>query len=143
MNPTLVSLLGLFSNNAFSAPLTGKITGTPNVAAGTYTDTLTVQWNYYVCNGVQIGPICVFYETGTTSVTVNVKLVVSQDCRISAPNVAFGSVALASQFNSVSQAVLVDCTKDSSYTIAFSSGNGGSARPLAHHVRRRRPQPPI
>jgi spore coat protein U-like protein len=129
MNPTLVTLLGLFNNNAFNAPLYGRITGTPNVAAGTYTDTLTVQWDYYICNGVQIGHLCVFYETGTRTVTVNVKLVVSQDCRISAPNVVFGNVALVSQFQSVSQAVLVDCTKDSSYKVSFSTGNSGSARP--------------
>ncbi len=129
MNATLVSLLGLFSNNSFSAPLHGKITGTPNIAAGTYTDTLTIQWDYYICNGIQIGQLCVFYETGTRTVTVNVKLVVSQDCRISAPNVSFGSVALVSQFPSVSQAVLVDCTKNSSYKVSFSTGNSGSARP--------------
>jgi len=129
MNATLVSLLGLFSNNSFSAPLHGKITGTPNIAAGTYTDTLTIQWNYYICNGIQIGQLCVFYETGTRTVTVNVKLIVSQDCRISAPNVSFGSAALVSQFQSVSQAVLVDCTKDSSYKVSFSTGNSGSARP--------------
>lgn len=129
MNPTLVSLLGLFGNNSFSAPLHGKITGTPNVAAGTYTDTLTIQWDYYICNGIQIGPLCVFYETGTRTITVNVKLIVSQDCRISAPNVSFGSAALVSQFQSVAQAVLVDCTKNSSYKVSFSTGNGGSARP--------------
>jgi spore coat protein U-like protein len=129
MNSTLVSLLGLFNNNSFNAPIHGRITGTPNIAAGSYTDTLTVQWNWYVCNGIQIGPICVFYETGTTSITINVSLEVSKDCRISAPNVSFGSVALASQFTSVAQAVLVDCTKNSSYTVAFSNGTGGSARP--------------
>jgi spore coat protein U-like protein len=129
MNASLVSLLGLFSNNNFSAPLYGKITATPNVAAGTYTDTLTVQWNYYICNGIQVAGICVFYETGTRTVTVQVTLIVGQDCRISAPNVNFGTAALVSQFSAVSQAVLVDCTKDSSYKVSFSTGNGGSARP--------------
>lgn len=129
MNPTLVSLLGLFNNNSFNAPLYAAITGTPNVSAGTYTDTLTVQWNWYICNGVQIGQLCVFYETGNTSISVTVTLVVSQDCRINAPNVNFGSVALASQFQPVAQAVLVDCTKNSSYNVSFSNGNGGSARP--------------
>lgn len=123
------SLLSLFSGNSFTAPLYGRISSTPNIAAGTYTDTLTVQWNWYICNGVQIGPICVFYETGSATVTVNVSLVVSKDCRINAPNINFGSAALVSQFTQVAQAVLVDCTKDSSYTVSFSSGSGGSARP--------------
>jgi spore coat protein U-like protein len=129
MNPTLVSLLGLFNNNTFNAPIYAALTGTPNVSAGTYTDTLTVQWNYYVCNGIQIGQLCVFYETGTTSITINVTLEVSKDCRINAPNIVFGSVALVSQFQPVSQAVLVDCTKNSSYNVSFSKGNSGVARP--------------
>jgi spore coat protein U-like protein len=129
MNATLVSLLGLFSNNSFTAPLYAQLTGTPNVSAGTYTDTLTIQWNYYICNGVQIGAACLFYETGTKTVTATVTLVVGQDCRISAPNVSFGSVALTSQFQPISQAVLVDCTKNSSYKVAFSTGASGVARP--------------
>lgn len=129
MNSSLVSLLGLFSNNSFNAPLYAALTASPNIPAGTYTDTLTVQWNYYICNGVQIGAVCVFYETGSPSITVTVTLVVSPDCRISAPNLSFGSAALASQFQPVSQAVLVDCTKNSSYNVAFTNGGASSARP--------------
>ncbi|CAN5246202.1 spore coat U domain-containing protein [soil metagenome] len=129
MSASLLSLLGIGGASNFTAPLYAKLTASPNVAAGTYTDTLTVQWNYSICNGIQIGPICVGYEAGTTTSVITVTLVVGRDCRISAPNVSFGSAPLVTQFSQVAQAALIDCTKGSTYKVSFSSGQNGSARP--------------
>ncbi|MET0337248.1 MAG: spore coat protein U domain-containing protein [Caulobacter sp.] len=129
MNVSLLSLLGIGNMNGFNAPIYAKLSGAPNIPAGIYTDTVTVNWNYEVCNGVQIGQLCVLYETGTVTKTVTVTLEVMKDCRISAPNVSFGSVALVSQFAPVSQGVLVNCTKNASYKIGFSNGLSGVSRP--------------
>jgi spore coat protein U-like protein len=130
MSANLLSLLGLGSASAFNAPLYAKLTAAPNIAAGTYTDTLVVNWDYSICTGIQVtGLICIGSDVGKATVTVTVTLVVGADCRITAPNVSFGSAALVSQFGSVSQAALVDCTKGSAYKVSFSSGQNGSARP--------------
>jgi len=129
-NTTLLSLLNILNPNSFTPPLYAKLTAAPNIPAGTYTDTLTVQWSWRVCNGVNVaGLLCVLYETGTATATINVTLVVSADCRISAPNVSFGTAPLASQFQAVNQAVLVDCSQGSTYKVSFSSGGNGSSRP--------------
>lgn len=129
VNPTLLALLGIGSLNGFNAPIYVKLTGAPNIAAGTYTDVLTVTWDYSICNGVQVAGICVLYETGQVTKTITINLVVENDCRISAPNVSFGSAPLVSQFSQVSQGVLVNCTKDSAYKVAFSKGLGAASRP--------------
>ena len=129
LNVTFLALLGVLNGNNFTPMINLKLNGAPNISAGTYTDTLTISWSWKVCNSVQAGILCVGYETATGSSTIQVKLVVGQDCRISAPDVSFGSAPLVSQFATVSQAVLVDCTKNSAYKVSFTSGNGGSARP--------------
>lgn len=127
---TVLTLANILSPNAFSPGLYARITSSPNLPAGTYSDTLTIQWSWKVCSGLDLaGIICVGYETGTGTSTIPVTIVVSADCRISAPNIVFGSAALASQFTPVGQAVLVDCSMGSTYKVAFSSGGAGTARP--------------
>jgi spore coat protein U-like protein len=83
-----------------------------------------------VCNGLNLAGIaCAGFDQGTATTTVTITLVVGADCKINAPDVVFGTAALASQFSAVSQAVLVDCTVGSSYKVSFSSGANGSSRP--------------
>jgi spore coat protein U-like protein len=128
MSASVLALLG--SNpSSFTAPLYLKISATPNVAAGTYTDTLSIAWDYSICNGAQVAGVCVGYETGKTTATVQVTIVVTQDCRIIAPPVVFGTAPLPSGFASVSQAVAVDCSKGSTYKVAFTAGASGASRP--------------
>lgn len=128
-DPALLSLLGILSAGQFGPQLYAAPAAGANIAAGTYTDTIIVQWSWFVCHGVGVGGVCVVAETGTGVTTVGVTLTVSADCRISAPDISFGSAALASRFAPVAQAVAVDCTKGSAYAIAFTAGQAGSARP--------------
>lgn len=128
-NPALVSLLGILSAGQLNPSFYAAPLGGANVAAETYTDTLTVQWSWFVCHGVGVGGACILGETGTGTATVTVTLAVSADCRITAPNVSFGSAALASQFAPVAQAVAIDCTKGSAYSVAFTAGQAGATRP--------------
>ena len=127
-NSSLIAILGLGASN-FVPPVYARLMASPNVAEGTYTDTLTVQWDYNICNGLQVTFICLGYDSGKTTNTIIVTLSVSKDCRIDAPALDFGTAALVGQFAPVSQAVLVDCTKGATYKLSFSAGLSGSARP--------------
>lgn len=131
MNSSLLSLLGIGGGSTFQAPLFGRLLSTPNIAAGTYADTLTVKWDFAVCDGVQATPLVCLpaYTTGNPTVVINVTLVVANDCRISAPNVDFGTAALVSQFPAVTQNILVDCTKGSAPRLNFTTGSAGTTRP--------------
>jgi spore coat protein U-like protein len=130
MNSAVISLLNILSANTFTPQVYASLSASPNIPAGTYTDTISIAWSYQVCT-VSVAVVCVSTESGTGSSTIKITLVVSADCRITAPPVNFNSAPLASQFGSVSQALLVDCSLNSSYKVSFSAGTvtGGSARP--------------
>lgn len=128
-DPALLSLLTVLGSTSFVPSLYTAVTETPNVAAGTYTDTVTAAWSWRICHGIGVGGVCLFEEVGSATSTITVTLVVTQDCRIIAPPVAFGSAPLAGSFASVTQAVAVDCTKGSTYKVAFTSGASGTSRP--------------
>ncbi|MFX6334776.1 spore coat protein U domain-containing protein, partial [Acinetobacter baumannii] len=86
--------------------------------AGTYTDTIGLNWAWHLC-AAGIGPVCV-YDDGTASSSVNVTLTVLKDCFIdSAPDLSFGSAALVSAFTAVNQNIGVRCTLNATYTIGF------------------------
>lgn len=129
MDTTLLNALGLLGNYAFVPPMFVALTETPNLPAGTYTDTVIVNWSWQICRLLGVGNICVVQDQGSGTTTLTVTLTVSRDCRISAPALSFGTAPLASAFAPVAQAVAVDCTLGTSYSVAFTGGAGGSARP--------------
>jgi len=125
MSGSLLTLLG--DGSSFTAPLFARLTAAPNVPAGTYLDTLTVQWDYSVCNGVNVLTlVCLGYDTGRVTVTIQVTLVVGNDCKITAPDLSFGSAALVSQFRPMTSAVQIDCTRNAAYRIGFTAGGAGT-----------------
>lgn len=129
MDPKLLSLLGILGSTTFMPRLYAVPRAGANVAAGTYTDTLTVQWTWRVCNGVGLGGVCILSDSGTGVATITLTLVVGKDCRISAPSIDFGRAPLVGQFQEINQAVAVDCTKNAVYGVAFTNGSSGAARP--------------
>ncbi|MEG8054861.1 spore coat protein U domain-containing protein [Sphingomonas aerolata] len=125
MSGSLLAVQG--GGSSFTTPLFARLTAAPNVAAGTYSDTLTVQWDYSVCNGVNVlGVVCTGYDSGKVVVTLQVTLVVGNDCKITAPDLSFGSAALVTQFGPVTSAVQIDCTRDAVYRIGFTPGGAGT-----------------
>jgi len=126
---SLISLLGILNGANFVPTMYAATIDTPNVPAGTYTDTVRISWSWTICHGLGVGGICVLSESGSGTTDMTIKITVGNDCRISAPPLSFGTAPLASQFGSVTQAVAVDCTKDATYTVAFTSGNSGASRP--------------
>lgn len=122
-------LIGLLSGSNLQPVFHAALQGNANVAAGTYRDTLTVQWSWSLCKLVNLAGICILYETGSGVAVIDVTITVAADCRISAPPLDFGSASLVGQFAEVSQSVLVACTKGSSYAVLMTGGGNGSARP--------------
>ncbi|MGP2417172.1 Csu type fimbrial protein [Pantoea ananatis] len=123
---TLLGLLGLFNASNGTLPLYLKSTPGVNVPAGTYTDTLTLNWNYHICFVGLLG-LCV-YTDGTGTSAVQLSMVVQNDCSIDAvPDVDFGSAALPSGFSRLTSALGIRCTLNAAYTVDLSSAQASSA----------------
>ncbi|MGY2260439.1 Csu type fimbrial protein [Pseudomonas sp. SDO55104_S430] len=120
----IIDALGLLGGTVPKiVPLYFGTTIGSNVAAGVYTETLSIFWNWNYCSGIGIGAICIGRDiaSGTTSLTVN--LTVANDCTITAPNIAFGSAPVVSAFAPVTgQTINLACTKGSAYTVGLSDG---------------------
>ena len=98
-------------------------TAVNNVAAGVYTETLNVRWDWSYCTGLGVLGICLGYDTGSNKIsTLTVSMTVANDCTISAPSISFGSAPVVSAFSTVSQTVSVNCTKGSAYTVGLGDG---------------------
>jgi len=103
-------------------PLYMSTTIGSNVAAGTYTETLSIFWNWNYCSGIGIGGICLGRDINSGTTTLTVSMTVANDCTISAPNISFGSAPVVSGFSSVSGQATIACTKGSAYTVGISDG---------------------
>ena len=128
-DPSVLSVLGIMNGEDFRPQIYARIVGGANVAAGTYTDTLTVQWDWNVCRGVGLGGACILSDSGSGVAVITVTIEVSRNCRIDAPPLSFGAASLASQFAEVTQTILADCTKGTSFAVSLTSGSNNSARP--------------
>ncbi|MBD8190327.1 spore coat U domain-containing protein [Pseudomonas fluorescens] len=131
----IAQVLGLIAGpGAKTVPLyLSSITGS-NVAAGLYTETLNIAWNWNYCSGIGLGGICLGRDIGNAVATLTVSMTVTNDCQITAPNISFGSAPVVSGFTAVTgQTVNIACTKGSAYTVGLSDGQN----PLSVGGRRR------
>ncbi|WP_395611355.1 spore coat protein U domain-containing protein [Pseudomonas sp. B22129] len=101
----------------------GSITGS-NVAAGVYTEVLTLAWGWDYCIGLGVGSLCVLRDKNLAPATrtLTVTLTVTNDCQITAPAISFGSAPVISGFATVNGQASVSCTKGSSYSVGLSDG---------------------
>lgn len=120
----IIDALGLLGSTVpKTVPLYFGTTIGSNVAAGVYTETLSIFWNWNYCSGIGVGGLCLGRDinSGTTTLTVN--LTVANDCTITAPNIAFGSAPVVSAFTPVTgQTINLACTKGSAYTVGLNDG---------------------
>ncbi|KRP49524.1 Csu type fimbrial protein [Pseudomonas poae] len=120
----IAQLIGLIAGpGTKTVPLyLGSITGS-NVAAGLYSETLNIAWNWNYCSGVGFGGICLGRDIGNGSATLTVSMTVTNDCQITAPPILFGSAPVVSGFTAVTgQTINIACTKGSAYTVGLSDG---------------------
>lgn len=134
--------VGLLTNAGSRVPI-NIVTGTSaNVAAGTYTDTVTVRWSYAnICEGVlAVGGLCLGGTTSAANVmqTLIIRLTVTNDCAINAPPIQFGSKPMLNAFPVVNQNIGLLCTKGLVYTVGLSAGNNaaGGRRQMASGTNR-------
>ncbi|MBA0157328.1 spore coat U domain-containing protein [Pectobacterium versatile] len=117
---TFLGILGLFNSADGSIPIYIRTSIGNNVSAGTYTDTVTIKWDYRLCSLGALG-LCV-YEEGTTTSTLNITMNITNDCQItSAPNVSFGIAAFPADFAAVNSSLGVRCTLLGAYTVKLVS----------------------
>lgn len=99
-----------------------SITGS-NIAAGLYTEILSIAWSWDYCSSVGSGGICLVRDIGSDIASLKVSVTVTNDCQITAPAISFGGAALVSAFAPVTgQTFNIACTKGSAYTVGVSDG---------------------
>jgi spore coat protein U-like protein len=120
----IIDALGLLGSVVpKTVPLYLRTTLGSNVAAGVYSETLSIFWSWDYCSGIGIGSICVGRDISSGTTTLTVTLTVANDCTITAPNIAFGSAPVVSAFTPVTgQTVNLACTKGSAYTVGLGDG---------------------
>ncbi|MGE4053953.1 MAG: spore coat protein U domain-containing protein [Vicinamibacterales bacterium] len=133
VSETLLNLLGLFAGPSTNLPMFFTTVTGANVAAGSYTDTITIQWEWSYCEGIGLLGLCIGLDTGSGSSSFDVTMSVDNACQItSTPDVHLGQAPTASQFAPTGQSVAVVCTKNLSfYTVGLSAGDhfsGGHRR---------------
>ena len=122
---SIIDLLGLLGSPtvAKTVPIYLRTIIGSNVAAGVYSEKLSIFWNWNYCAGIGIGGICLGRDKSSGTVEVTVNLTVANDCLITAPNIAFGSAPVVSAFVPVtSQTINLACTKGSAYTVGLDDG---------------------
>jgi spore coat protein U-like protein len=116
LSPSILSLLG-------NTPLYLRTEPGANVSAGTYTDTLTLNWDWSICTGIAISGLCLGRDRGTGTSTVQISLVVTNDCRVSVPEIIFGAAAFPADFSPVNHRFQISCTKGTIYYVGIDSGD--------------------
>lgn len=129
MDGSILSLLEILNSTSFVPPMYVALLDATNVPAGTYTDTVTIRWSWRICR-VGVAGACVLADTDSgapvTTTTLTVTVTVLQDCRISAPAVSFGSVAIVSQFAAITRTVSLNCTVGSKFSVGFTKGQAAA-----------------
>nr|WP_228377252.1 spore coat U domain-containing protein [Pectobacterium parmentieri] len=117
---TVLGILGLFNSSDGTMPIYIRTSTGNNIAAGTYTDVVTIKWDYSICSlGVLFA--CIL-DRGTTTSTLNITMTITNDCQItSAPNVSFGIAAFPADFVAVNNNLGVNCTQLGAYTVKLIS----------------------
>lgn len=76
-DPALVSLLNLGSRTDFSLPISFLRLRGSGLAAGTYRDVVTVDWDWRVCDGVALlNLVCLFYSEGRARTTISLAVTI-------------------------------------------------------------------
>lgn len=123
-NNYLLGLLGILGGTAADMPMYFRTRPDTvgNIAAGTYSDTLTISWNWRVCSGIGILGVCIGRDTGSGISMVTLALEVTPDCAINAPDLDFGSAPLVGSFSPTTRTITIRCTKGESYSVGLSDG---------------------
>ena len=120
---TTLDILSLFLGLGSTLPFYVRVpVGGPNIAQGTYQDTLVFNWDINICAvGVAVCVVTSFNGTGSTTLTVTLQ--VAKACSVTATNINFGALALLSQAASQQGTVAVSCSIGEGYQLGFDNGD--------------------
>ncbi|MHC5226627.1 Csu type fimbrial protein [Ignatzschineria sp. LJL83] len=123
----LLDLLGLFGGRDIDINLYGRIHAMPGhmLNAGRYQDTVSINWRWDICPGVALTPlICIGIPSkGTGQTVLTVELIITEDCRIYADNIDFGTSPFSSTFDAKTGTIRITCTGGvENYTVGLSEG---------------------
>jgi hypothetical protein len=77
-DPVLLGLLGLGNSSDVRAPISFASFSGGGLPSGTYVDTITIDWSWRTCEGLDLlGLACVLYSTGTGRTVVTLSMVVT------------------------------------------------------------------
>lgn len=76
-DPTLLSLLTISSSTDFDLPISFLKFKGSNLAATTYRDTVVVDWDWRVCDGVSLlNAVCLLYSQGKARTTIDISMTI-------------------------------------------------------------------
>jgi len=110
---------GLLDARSWTLPIYFMTVPGQQVSAGSWLVTLNLLIDYQLC---AVGGV--YCDTGSQIPrTLQLDLTVSNDClTINAPAVNFGSAPLVENFATLSQSIILNCTKGSDFTIGIDNG---------------------
>lgn len=125
------TLLNIIGGQDVQVPLYAR-TLPANIAAGTYTDQLTLHFTGRYCR-IAVAVVCVGFEDLNSTVNLQLSLTVDRSCALTVPATHhFGTIQTLSNLTDFRLQLQVDCTLTESYQIHIDNGNhfSGSSRRL-------------
>ncbi|NLD08039.1 MAG: spore coat protein U domain-containing protein [Xanthomonadaceae bacterium] len=95
-----------------------------NLSAGVYTDTVLMKWSWRLCTAGILS--CIGWKKGEGESTITINLIVTEDCKISASDINFGSAPVTAAFSDVEGTINIICTKGTFYSAGLSKGDNFS-----------------
>ncbi|WP_213608031.1 spore coat protein U domain-containing protein [Pseudoalteromonas sp.] len=117
----LLDLLGLFGDDG-TIPIYLS-TATANVGVGSYSDSITIFWQWDYCSGIGLLGICLGRDKGSSSVIINIQLDVTASCSVKTSDVSLGMVSYLGDIHSAILPFDVNCTKQLSYQYFVDGGD--------------------
>ncbi|WP_420998434.1 spore coat U domain-containing protein [Cupriavidus sp. 30B13] len=120
----LANFLGVFGGPSKALPLYLRtLPANASIAAGTYTDTATIYWQWGYCAGIGVLGACLGRDAGGGRSAFALTLTVTNDCLIGASDIDFGAAPTVTSFAPVSGSLSLTCTKGMVFTVGLSGGN--------------------
>lgn len=123
----LLDLLGLFGGRDIDINLYGIVPfiSGHNLHAGVYREVLSINWNWDVCHGIGLLGLCILadHSKGSGATVLTVELIITEDCRIYADNIDFGTSPFSSTFDAKTGTIRITCTGGvENYSVGLSEG---------------------
>lgn len=113
-------------NRYSNLPMYFRTSPGANVAAGSYSDTLTIRWQWKVCTFIGLLNLCVGTDSDNKTTTIKINMNVANDCQLKVPTVNFMPAAFPANFSAVTNNIQVNCTKGTTYYVGIDNGDYAS-----------------